>query len=173
MTVLTEETVRHTFVVGLRDAHALENQALSLIDRQLDRLVSYPEVADQLSKHRRETEGQIQRLEEILGSLGESHSALKDAALSLTGNLAALGHSIAGDEILKNTFANFAFENFEAASYRSLIAMAEAGSFNAAVSPLQMTLKEEQAMASWIESNIETITTKYLSLSAAGEKADR
>ena len=173
MTVLNEETVRHYFVIGLRDAHAVENQALALIDRQLDRVRSYPEVADQLSKHRRETEAQLQRLEGILGSLNESHSALKDAALSLSGNLAALGHSIAGDEILKNTFANYAFENFEAASYRSLIAMAEAGSFRAAVEPLRLSLDEEVAMASWIESNIPTITTKFLSLSAAGEKADR
>ncbi|HVI27100.1 DUF892 family protein [Hansschlegelia sp.] len=88
------------------------SKALSLIDRQLDRLKNYEEVAEQLRRHRGETEQQIGRLEQILGSLDESHSALKDAALG--GNLAALGHAIASDEILKNTFANFAFENFEA-----------------------------------------------------------
>jgi hypothetical protein len=30
-------------------------------------------------------------------------------ALSISGSLAALGHTVAGDEILKNFFANFAF----------------------------------------------------------------
>ena len=173
MATFDQDVVRSTFVVGLRDAHAVENQALSLIDRQLDRLKNYDEVADQLRRHRGETEQQIRRLEEILTSLDESHSALKDAALSLGGNLAALGHTIAGDEILKNTFANFAFENFEAASYRSLITVAEAGSFTAAVPLLQTTLDEELAMAAWLEERVPAITTKYLTLSSQGEKADR
>ncbi len=40
--------LRSTFVTGLQNAHALEQQALALIDRQLDRLVHYPDVADRL-----------------------------------------------------------------------------------------------------------------------------
>jgi hypothetical protein len=34
-------------------------------------------------------------------------------ALSFAATVAAMGHTIAGDKILKNTFANFALENFE------------------------------------------------------------
>ena len=30
----------------------------------------------------------------------------------------ALGRTVAGEEILKNSFANFAFENFEIAAHR-------------------------------------------------------
>lgn len=159
------------FVVGLRDAHALENQALALIDRQLDRLENYPDVAERLRTHRRETEGQIQRLEQILSNLGESHSALKDAALSFMGNMAALGHAMAGDEILKNTFANNAFENFEIASYRSLIAMAEAGGMAQAIPLLQQSLDEEIAMARWIDEHTPAVTRRYLSLRLAGATA--
>ena len=173
MATLNPDTVRSMFVVGLRDVHAVENQALALIDRQLDRLVNYEDVAEQLRRHRGETEAQIQRVETILGGLGESHSALKDVALSVSGNLAALGHTIAGDEILKNAFANFAFENFEAASYQSLIAMADAGGFAAALDPLKQSLDEELAMAGWIETRIPALTLKYLDLSSRGEKADR
>jgi ferritin-like metal-binding protein YciE len=36
-------------------------------------------------------------------------------------DLAVIGHTIMPDEILKNHFANHAFENFEIASYTSLI----------------------------------------------------
>jgi hypothetical protein len=46
--------------------------------------------------------------------------------------MAALDHAVAGDEILKNSFANFAFENFEIAAYKSLLTIAEAGGFSAA-----------------------------------------
>ena len=45
--------------------------------------------------------------------------------MSIVGNLAALGHSTASDEVVKNTFANFAFEHYEIASYSSLLTLAE------------------------------------------------
>lgn len=34
-----------------------------------------------------------------------------------------MSHALADDEILKNTFANNAFENFEIAAYKTLIAL--------------------------------------------------
>jgi ferritin-like metal-binding protein YciE len=96
-----------------------------------------------LCSHRGETEQQIERLETVLDGLGESHSALKDAAFKFSGNMAALGHAFAEDEILKNSFANYAFENFEVASYKSLLTICDAGSFRDAESLLQQTLREE------------------------------
>lgn len=167
----TESTARHIFVVGLRDAHAVEHQALALMDRQIQHMANYPEVEQRLRAHRVETEDQIRRLDEILDSLGESPSAIKDAALSLSGNLAALGHVFAPDEILKNSFANFAFENFEAASYTSLITVAEVGNFDAAIPLLRQTLEEEIAMAQFCNESLPAITRKYLSLRSAGETA--
>jgi len=167
------DLAREFFVTGLRNAHAIENQALSLIDRQLDRVVSYPEVADHLRMHRGETEQQIARLEEILDNLQESHSGLKDTAMSIMGNLAALGHTFAEDEILKNSFANFAFENFEIASYTSLLTVADSGSFTFAVPLLQKSLGEEQAMAKWVIETVPTLTLKYLSLKSADQTAGR
>lgn len=167
------DLTRALFVTGLRNAHALENQALSLMDRQLDRVINYPEVADHLRMHRAETEGQIARLEEILDKLQESHSGLKDTAMSMMGNLAALGHTFAEDEILKNSFANFAFENFEIASYTSLLAVADAGPFAFATPLLRKSLGEEQAMAAWVIETVPAITLKYLSLKSADKTAGR
>jgi ferritin-like metal-binding protein YciE len=161
------DVVQHVFVVGLRNAHAVEHQALALIDH----LSHYPEVAQRLKAHRAETEGQIERLEEILHSLDEKASAVKDATLGLVGNLAALGHVFAPDEILKNSFANFAFENFEIASYKSLITVGETGGFANAIPLLQRTLGEELAMARFCDESLPAITRKYLELRAEGETA--
>jgi ferritin-like metal-binding protein YciE len=165
------DVLQSVFITGLKNVHGVEHQALALIDRQLDHLANYPEVADMLRKHRTETEQQIVRVEEILDGFGESHSALKDIALSLTGNLAAIAHVFAPDEILKNSFANFAFENFEAASYKSLITLAEAGSFSQATPLLQTSLSEEQAMAAWVDQHNAELTMKYVARRAAGETA--
>ena len=168
---MPETETRSIFVTGLRNAHAMENQALSIMKPQLARIETYPEVAAQLDKHIRETEGQIRRLEDVLHQLGEDHSTLKDLALSFSGTMAAMGHSIAGDEILKNYFANFAFENFEIAAYKSLRTIAELGGFPSAISAIDANLAEEQAMASWLDANIRAVTMKFASLKEAGQTA--
>jgi len=91
----------------------METQARELMERQSERLTDYPEVKNRVQMHLKETEGQMKRLEQCLSSLGESTSTMKDTAQSFMVNMMALGHSMAGDEILKNTFANNAFEHFE------------------------------------------------------------
>ena len=88
--------------------------------------------------------------------------------MSLMGNMAALGHTVAPDEILKNSFANQAFENFEIASYTSLITMAEAAGYQRFVPALQQTLAEEHAMAKWCEDHIASTTLRFLQLSETG-----
>ena len=168
---MSETETRSIFVTGLRNAHAMENQALSMIKPHLTRIENYPEVAAQLDKHFRETEAQITRLEEILQSLGEDHSTLKDMALSAVGSMAAMGHTVADDEILKNSFANFAFENFEIAAYKSLLTVAELGGFPSASAALQANLSEKQAMAAWLDANLRAVTIKFASLREAGESA--
>jgi ferritin-like metal-binding protein YciE len=161
------------FVTGLRNAHAMEHQALSIMKPQASRIENYPDMARRLQQHITETEGQIQRLEQVLDQLGESKSTLKDAALSLGGTMAALGHSVAPDEIVKNSFANFAFENYEIAAYKSLLALASQTGNSAAGDLLAQNLDEEVAMAEWIEQNIEAVTLQYASLRESGESAKK
>ena len=116
------QTAREIFVVGLRNAHAMETQARELMERQSERLDDYPEVKAKVIAHRQETNEQLERLEQCLDALGEETSTLKDAAQSVMANVMAMTHAMAGDEILKNTFANNAFENFEIAAYKSGVA---------------------------------------------------
>lgn len=71
---------------------------------------------------------------------------------------------MAGDEILKN-----ASDNFEMATYKSLLTVAEAGGYAAAITALQANLAEEEAMAQWLDDNLVSVTTKFLSLREAVE----
>jgi ferritin-like metal-binding protein YciE len=96
---------------------------------------------------------------------------VKNTATSIMGNVAAALHAPAPDEVLKNTFANFAFEHQEIAAYTSLIAMAEAMGDTASVAPLRQSLSEEQAMADWIEGQIVPTTTRYMELNRVGNTA--
>ena len=168
----TTET-QSLFITGLKNAHAMENQALSIMKPQASRIESYPEVEAKLNQHIAETEGQVRRLETLLDSFGENNSSLKDMALSLAGTFAAVGHTVAPDEIVKNSFANFAFENFEISAYKSLIALAEASGNTGAVTTLQQNLDEELAMANWLDQNIATVTLKFAALKEAGQSAKK
>jgi ferritin-like metal-binding protein YciE len=166
-------TAHDLFVTGIKNAHAMENQALSIMKPQASRIENYPDVEAQLKRHIAETEGQIGRLEQILDGLDEDKSSLKDLALSVAGTFAAVGHTVAPDEILKNSMANFAFENFEIAAYKSLIVLAGASGNEKAIADLELNLQEEIAMAGWLDGNIEAVTLKFASLKEAGETAKK
>jgi len=165
------EKARDVFIVGLRNQHAVEQQAIELLERQVGRLENYPEMSERMRRHIGESKEQARRIEEILSGLGTSHSAVKDTVTSLMGNLAALGHSTATDEVLKNTLANFAFEHYEIASYLSLLTLAEATSMDRARTALNESLREEEQMAQWIQDHIGPTTLRYVERTAAGVKA--
>jgi ferritin-like metal-binding protein YciE len=156
------QTARDIFVVGLRNAHAMEVQARELMERQSERLDDYPEVKAKLTEHLQETNQQLKRLEQCLEACGETSSSLKDTAQSVAANAMAMAHSMAGDEILKNTFANNAFEHFEIAAYKSLLALCPAAGVDSARAPLETSLKEEERMAAWIDANLAKVTMEYV-----------
>ncbi len=155
--------VNDIFIAGLHNTHALEMEALQIMNRQVERLQSYPELEQALRQHIAETEQQRQRIEEAMNQVGVSPSTIKEAIFGLMGNVAAVAHSPAADEILKNMFANHAFENYEIAAYKSLIVMADAAGFKNTTG-FQQSLREEEAMAQTMTRLIEPITRKYISL---------
>ena len=168
---MTSDLARQQYIMGIQSAHALEKQATQLINRQLERIESYPEVATLLRQHLAETEAQIQRLDGIMEELGTSASMIKDLATQMSGNMAAMMHSVMSDEVMKNHFANVAFEAFEQATYRSLIAMAQATGHQHHVAIYEQTLREEEKTFQTLLGMTDALTTKFLELSLSGEHA--
>jgi ferritin-like metal-binding protein YciE len=167
------ETVQSIFITGLRNTHAFEKQADQMMRRQVERYENYPELSRILQQHIAETEQQIQRLEEILHSFGEDRSMFKDAVTQLVGNVAALFHGAADDEILKNLYANHAVEAYEIAAYNSLITITEAAGHGKFVSLLQQSLREEENAARLVLEQVKPLTMRYLELEARGAQANR
>jgi ferritin-like metal-binding protein YciE len=160
-----------TYITGLRNAHALEKQAIQLMERQVERLENYPAMVERMRLHIEESRRQYERIERILEQYGTSHSALKDIGTSIMGNLAAMAHAPTQDEVVKNTFANFAFEHFEIASYRALLVMAEMAGDSSGPGLLQESLNEEIAMARWIDEHLDETIRTYVQREAADQKA--
>jgi ferritin-like metal-binding protein YciE len=152
---------RELFITGLRNAHAMETQAHEMLERQVERMGDYPDLRARLRDHLEETKSQLKRLEQCLSNLGETTSSIKDAALGLGANMAAMAHAVAGDEVLKNTFANSGLEAYEIAAYKSLLRMADTADPKAAEA-LKQSLREEERMAEWVSNNVERITLEYM-----------
>jgi ferritin-like metal-binding protein YciE len=166
-------SIADIYTTGLRNAHALEVQAIQLLERQVERLENYPQMAERMRQHIEESRNQSARLEQILQGHGTSESTFKDAVTGFMGNVAALAHAPMQDEVLKNSFANFAFEHYEIASYNALLVMAEAAGDQAAPKLLQQSLDEEIRMAQWIEQHLPETVRTYIRLETQGKTSGR
>src|SRR5437763_376685 len=153
---------RSIFITGLQNAHAMERQSQQLLERQCERLGGYPQLCGRVGQHLEETGRQLRRLEDCLGSLKQDRSRLKDAGMALLGNLLAGSHALAGDEIIKSGFADYAFEHYEIAAYKSLLVLAEQLGLPEAQRSLGQSLDEEEKMAAWLLDHLQDLTLEYV-----------
>lgn len=157
----------------LRDAHAMEQQAISMMTSQVERLETYPELRAAIARHLEETRSQADRLAECLTLLGDDTSTLKD----LTGRLVAFGQGLTGmmveDEAVKGALASYAFEHMEIGSYRVNVAAAEAAGEATIARVLEQIMKEEMAMADWLYEHLPRITAEFVTRDAVDAPAKR
>src|SRR5690606_39215762 len=103
----------------LRDAHAMEMQAIQILKNQAQRIETYPDLRGRILEHLEETRAQAELLERCLERLGTTVSPFKDSAAAFVGNLQALGGAFMGDEVVKGAIGSYTFEHLEIAVYRS------------------------------------------------------
>lgn len=152
----------------LRDAHAMEEQAEKLLTGQSGRIENYPDLKARLEKHLEETKSQRERLEACLERRGASASGMKDLTGKFTATMQNMSGLFAGDEVVKGVLASYAFEHMEVASYRILIAAAEADGDTQTASTCREICEEEEAMADWLKEHMGEIARQHL----AREQAD-
>jgi ferritin-like metal-binding protein YciE len=157
----------------LRDAHGMEKQAETMLAATSARIESYPEFKERIDRHLEETRGQTDRLKRIIEARGGDTSAMKDMTGRMAATVQGIGASMTGDEIVKLSLASYHFEHLEIASYRSLIAAAEALGDAEIVRMCSETLEEEVAMANWCAAWIPVVTQRYIGRSANGQSAKR
>ncbi|MGQ3357016.1 MAG: ferritin-like domain-containing protein, partial [Phreatobacter sp.] len=106
----------------LRDAHAMEQQAVKMLDGMAGRIENYPELKARIARHAEETRLQAATLEDCLKRRGTDVSTLKDVAGKVMGMGQGLSGLVVGDEIIKGSMAGYTFEHMEIAAYRVLVA---------------------------------------------------
>ena len=157
----------------LRDAHAMEMQALQMLENQERRIEHYPELGSRIRQHAEETRRQAELLESCIERRGERTSGLKDAAGQFIGSMQALSGLVMSDEVMKGAIASYTFEHYEIACYRVLIASAEQVGDTETRRVCEQILREEEAMADWLGAHLPEVTRQYLQRSATGQEAKR
>jgi ferritin-like metal-binding protein YciE len=158
-----EQQARDLFITGCKNAHAMERNAQEMLERQIASLGDrqYTDLKARLREHLSETKQQLGRLEKILADLDSGPSMVKDTVEALTANMVALAQSMAGDAVLKNSFASAALESYEIAAYNTLLILADQASIRVKTT-LEESLREEERMLEWLNRNVEAVTLEFL-----------
>jgi len=85
-------TKEDRLLVWLRDAHAMEKQAETMLTAQASRIESYPDLKGKIEEHLAETRRQSDMLQSCIERRGGDTSTLKD----LMGKFAAMGQGLGG-----------------------------------------------------------------------------
>ena len=145
-------------IVGwLKDAYALENGIADTLETQVDLAADHPALQSGIQRHLEATKGHAETVKSCLEQLGESPSAIKTGMASIGGKVQSLTMGAAKDDLVKSVLNDYAAEHMEIASYRSLIVAAQEIGQPAIVEACQGILRDEEAMASWLEEQMPTI----------------
>jgi len=143
----------------LADAHALENQAIALLQAG-KRIAGDEELKRLFDEHLEETREHKARLEERLDARGGSPSRIQDIAMHAGG--LGLGSFIAAQPDTPGKLAGFAFafEHIEIGGYELLRRVAERAGDTETAEVAGSILVEEQAMARRVRAHLdETVET--------------
>lgn len=161
--------LHEVLVEELRDLFSAENQLVKALPKMAKGAES-PELKELITSHLDETKGQVERLQQIFGSLGEKPTGKKCKGME--------GLIAEGQEALEEDEEGAAFdlgicggalrvEHYEIAGYTACIAMAKTLDMTDVVDLLTETLQEEQAAAEKIMAAAEPMMRE-----AAGESEE-
>ncbi|NLC36976.1 MAG: ferritin-like domain-containing protein [Alcaligenaceae bacterium] len=85
----------------LRDAHAMEEQAETMLTKTAERLENYPDLRARVEQHIQETRHQAEMLRACIQRLGSDTSSVKDATGKMMAMMQGLSGMFVSDEVVK------------------------------------------------------------------------
>lgn len=138
----------------LADAHAIEQQAIKLLEKAID-IGGDPQLEQAYRHHLEETRGHADAIERLLEQRGSEPSKLKDAAMKLGAlNWGAFFQSQKETPGKLAAFA-YAFEHLEIGAYEQLLRVARAAGDEEAAAVAERILSEERTAAETVASHFD------------------
>jgi ferritin-like metal-binding protein YciE len=147
MTMAEAGTLHDAFIDELRDTYDAERQLTKALPK-LAKAASNPELREAFETHLAETQGQVERLEQVFESLDEKVRGKHCEGIA---GIIEEGKAIMEEDFDDTTMdacliaAGQRAEHYEMAAYGTLVAWAEAMGHTEAAELLQQTLDEEKA----------------------------
>lgn len=166
-------TAEDTLMQSLRNAHAMEKQAIESTENQIERLQNYPELQNWVRDHVAASRNQRERIRACLERRGGDASSIKDMALGIMGNVQELIGTFAADEVVKNAITDYGFKHYEIGAYIALGAAAEAVGDHETKQVCEEITREEEGLAERLKPILPVVMAEYLRREQSGETAKR
>jgi ferritin-like metal-binding protein YciE len=153
---------RSDVVSWLNDAYAMERSLEVMLRKQADNSDAHHAIRERARIHLDETEVHAERVAQCLEMLGETPSTIKTVTGQVMEFAKGTMSKMASDERVKDFLCAYGAEYFEVASYKALIAGALVAGAEDIVPILEKNLKEDEAMASWLDGNVGAVVRDYL-----------
>ena len=155
-------TRRSDLIDWLNDAYAMERSLEVMLRKQAENEEAHRAVRERARIHLDETEVHAERVSECLSLLDATPSTFKTVTGQAMEFAKGMMSKMASDERVKDFLAAYGAEYFEVACYKALIAAASVAGAESIVPLLEKNLKEDQAMASWLDQNVNAVVRDYL-----------
>jgi ferritin-like metal-binding protein YciE len=161
---------RDTLIAWLKDAHAMETGLIPVLENHAKDARNNPDAASRITQHMEETRRHAGMVEGCLKQLGADTSGTKTIVGRITGWIHSISSGASSDEGVKNCLMDYAAEHFEIASYRAIIEAANECGEPEIVRVCEQILRDEVAMAQWLEDQEPVMVREYLAKEAARER---
>jgi ferritin-like metal-binding protein YciE len=146
----------------LNDAYAMEKSLEVMLRKQSLNEDAHHAIRERARIHLDETEEHAERVADCLSMLDAKPSTLKSATGQVMEMAKGMMTKMASDERVKDFLAAYGAEYFEVACYKALIAAANVAGAESIVPLLEKNLKEDEAMAAWLDLNVNAVVRDYL-----------
>jgi ferritin-like metal-binding protein YciE len=164
---------REEIIRWLNDAYAMERALEIMLEKQTENADVHRAIRERAGIHLDETRAHIQHVAQCLQILGAEPSVLKTTALQVLEIAKNIRTVFAADERVKDYLAAVGSEYFEVACYKALVAAARDAHEEEIIPMLEENLKQDQAMARWLDDNIEPVIRDYLGSAPGGNRSVR
>lgn len=153
---------KDTLSTWLKDAYAMEQGIVEILERQIDQMEDLPEAQEKMREHLAVTKTQAERVRGCVERLGDDVSHVKSGLSNFLGAVQGMSTMMANDKTVKNALANYAIEHFEIASYMANAVAARDLGYDDIASVCETIMMEEQEMATWLEQQLPMVTRQHL-----------
>jgi ferritin-like metal-binding protein YciE len=156
------ENQRDTLATWLKDAYAMEQGIVEILERQIEQMDDMPDAREKILQHLELTKTQADRVRGCVERLGDDVSHVKSGLANFLGAVQGMSTWMANDKVVKNALANYAIEHFEIASYMANAAAARELGYEDIARVCETIIAEEQDMADWLEMQLPMVTRQFL-----------